>query len=394
MGYETALLERAIAVVEKRTPELANRCMQVPIDYYRDAGQHAHERELFLTKPRPVVASSEIADPDDYLVRMSMGRSLLATRDAEGKAHVFLNYCRHRGAEPAQGCGNARRHSCPYHGWAYNSKGALVAMPLPDRNPDLDYGELGLVELSSEERHGFVWVILTPGLPIDLAAHLGEVDAQLAALGLDRLRYWNALPHEPIGANWKCVAEGVVESLHVPFVHRATFGVDPATQRDRYAGRPFDLASYDRFDQHLRYSLPMFGKEGVAAMQRRCAAHDPVSWREIGQVWLLSPGVLIAFDSYGFDIGFIEPGPTIDSAFVRYGWMGPSEAPEGCLSVETMVGRAGDAVREDAPVWAGCGRGLALGGHDYALIGRNEKGVQLFHEALAEETGYRGLRYL
>jgi hypothetical protein len=58
-----------------------------------------------------------------------------------------------------------------------------------------------------------------------------------------------------------------------------------------------------------------------------------------------------------------------------------------------MAQRAGAAVREDAPVWEGCGRGLALGGHDYALIGRNEKGVQLFHEALAAQTGYAGLRY-
>jgi choline monooxygenase len=386
---DTALLERAIHIVEQRTPDLAERCMQVPLSYYRDPAQHERERALFMTKPRPIVASSEIAGNDDYLVRMSMGRSLLATRDAGGKAHVFLNYCRHRGAEPARGCGNARRHSCPYHGWSYNSRGVLVAMPLPDRNPDLDYSQLGLVELPSEERHGFVWAILTPGLPIDVAAHLGETDAQLG-----RMHYWNALPHEPIGANWKCVAEGVVESLHVPFVHRATFGIDPATQSNRYEGRPFNLANYDRFGPHLRYSLPMFDKEGIAAMQHRCEARDPVSWREVGQVWLLSPGVLIAFDSYGFDIGFIEPGPTIDTAFVRYGWMGPSVAPDGCLSIQTMVSRSGDAVREDAPVWAGCGRGLALGGHDHALIGRNEKGVQLFHEALADETGYRGLRYI
>jgi hypothetical protein len=58
-----------------------------------------------------------------------------------------------------------------------------------------------------------------------------------------------------------------------------------------------------------------------------------------------------------------------------------------------MAVRAGDAVREDAPVWEGCGRGLALGGHEYAMIGKNEKGVQLFHEALAEQIGYTGLRY-
>ena len=83
--------------------------------------------------------------------------------------------------------------------------------------------------------------------------------------------------------------------------------------------------------------------------------------------------------------------PGTDTAFFRYGWMGPEQAPAGMPSLEDMTNRAGAAVREDAPVWAGCGRGLKLGQHQAALIGRNELGVQLFHRALAEETGYTGL---
>lgn len=71
--------------------------------------------------------------------------------------------------------------------------------------------------------------------------------------------------------------------------------------------------------------------------------------------------------------------------------MGTLEAPDGLPSLEDMTQRAGIAVREDAPVWSGCGRGLKYGQHEAAMIGRNELGVQLFHQALAEETGYRGL---
>src|SRR3954469_18447179 len=207
---DTMLLDRSIEIVEKRLPELADRFMHVPLDYYTSEEFDRRERHLFMTQPRALLASNEIPNPDDFHVRMAMGRSILLTRDADGKAHAFLNYCRHRGAEPASGCGNARRHSCPYHNWTYNSKGELVAMPLDDRNADLDYARYGLVELPNEERHGFVWAILTPGLEIDVAAHLGACDAQLARLGLEKLKYPNSLPLEPIGANWKCVAEGVV----------------------------------------------------------------------------------------------------------------------------------------------------------------------------------------
>jgi len=387
------VLARSIDIVEQRIPELAERYMQVPLGYYRDKEHDEAERHLFMTQPRPIAASSEIPNPDDYMVRFSMGRSLLVTRDVDGKAHVFLNYCRHRGAEPASGCGNARRHSCPYHNWTYNSKGELVAMPLADRNADLDYAQYGLLELPNEERHGFVWAILTPGLPIDVAAHLGECDAQLAALGLEKLKYTNALPLEPIGANWKCVAEGVVESLHVPFVHRATFNIDPGTQGERFvSSMAIDMAIFDRFGPHIRYSLPTFGRESLDEMRERQDTGE-FDWRQVVQVWLLSPGVLIANDSYGLDIGFMEPGPTTDTSYFRYGWMGPTTPPGNFPPYDEMVQRAGAAVREDAPVWEGCGRGLALGQHDHALIGKNEKGVQLFHEALADQTGYKGLRY-
>ena len=71
----------------------------------------------------------------------------LITRDESGVAHVLLNYCRHRGAEPAHGCGNARRFTCPYHGWVYDTKGALTGMPLRDRHATLDLSDFGLVEL-------------------------------------------------------------------------------------------------------------------------------------------------------------------------------------------------------------------------------------------------------
>jgi choline monooxygenase len=85
------VLNRSISIVEAQVPELAKGPMQVPLDYFRDEGIAARERELFMPLPRPVVASGEFAGSDDYLVRTSMDRSLLTTRGIEGKAHVFLN---------------------------------------------------------------------------------------------------------------------------------------------------------------------------------------------------------------------------------------------------------------------------------------------------------------
>ena len=393
---ETNVLERTLEVVQKKLPHLAERYMRVPLTYYTNEQSAARERHLFMTQPIPLLAASEIAEPNSYFVRMAMGRSILLTRDEDGVAHAFLNYCRHRGAEPAQGCGKARGFSCPYHSWTYNTKGELIATPLPDRNASLDYRKLSLVELASEERHGFIWVVLTPGSAIDVSAHLGEVDAQIASLGCQTMKYHSSLRHELLEANWKTVAEGLVEALHVPFVHRATFNVDPAGAGERFQSiSSVDLAVYDRFGPHVRYSLPMFGQKEIAGIRQLQASGQGVPAGRIAQVWLLSPGVLLAQELYGLIYADLEPGPTIGSALFRYGWMSPvDKAPENLPSPSDMAHRAAVAVHEDAPVWAACGRGSAFGGHDHVLIGKNEKGVQLFHEALADQTGYDGLSYV
>src|SRR5262249_45579651 len=156
--------------------------------------------------------------------------------------------------------------------------------------------------------------------------------------------YYNSLVHKPLDANWKCVAEGVVESLHVPYVHRATFFTNPQA-----AG--IDIAIYDRFGPHLRYILPMFGQTDLDRV--RGLSDEPRTLSEtVAQVWLISPGLLLAQEYYGLIYADLEPGPTVSSALFRYGWMSPVEkAPPNMPSPEEMALRAAAAIAEDAPVW-------------------------------------------
>jgi phenylpropionate dioxygenase-like ring-hydroxylating dioxygenase large terminal subunit len=380
-------MKRALSVMEGQWPEMAERHLRVPLEVYNSEALWQQDRELVERTPLALVASAEIAKSYDYVVREALGRSLLLTRDADGAPHAFLNYCRHRGAEPARGCGSARTFSCPYHAWTYDSRGRLIGMPLRDRYEGLELTELGLVELPSEERHGFLWVVLTPGAPIDVAAHLGGLDAEIEALGIGDMTYHNSLRGELIPANWKAVAEGLMEALHVPYVHADTFNQNPQAAA-------LDLVVYDAIGPHVRYAMPMFGAEDV----ERIRATPEDRWDpsvSLGVVWWISPGILIAHDQYGLIYADLMPGPSVGEAVMRYGWLAPAAgAPEGADPPERMALRAARAVGEDVPVWSGCGRGLARGAHEYALIGRNERAVQLVHESLAGQTGYERLGYV
>jgi hypothetical protein len=155
-----------------------------------------------------------------------------------------------------------------------------------------------------------------------------------------------------------------------------------------------DLAFSDAIGPHVRWGLPMFGKDEAA--QLRDTPED--EWRpdeSIGCIWLISPGLLLANELYGIIYADLWPGARVDQSFFRYGWLSPvQQAPDGMPGPEEMAARAARAVGQDQLVWEGCGRGLSRGAHGYELIGRNERGVQLFHETLAHQVGYAGLRYV
>jgi phenylpropionate dioxygenase-like ring-hydroxylating dioxygenase large terminal subunit len=71
-----------------------------------------------------------VPNPDDFYVSRMGEESVILTRDRQGKLHVFLNSCRHRGMKLCRHDeGNTRVFSCPYHAWSYSTDGALVSTP-------------------------------------------------------------------------------------------------------------------------------------------------------------------------------------------------------------------------------------------------------------------------
>src|SRR4051794_28995640 len=111
-GTDPALTARARTLVDEQTTELAEASLRVPLDYYRTPEQLSRERELLHRTPPALVESAGLRQPHDFVVRDVLGTSVLVTRNRDGEARALLNYCRHRGARPADGCGNARRFVC------------------------------------------------------------------------------------------------------------------------------------------------------------------------------------------------------------------------------------------------------------------------------------------
>jgi phenylpropionate dioxygenase-like ring-hydroxylating dioxygenase large terminal subunit len=366
VGLELA--ERALALIDADTTEMASDVLHVPLSYYRDPDLHSRERELCRSTPLALVPSAQVPSRHDFVVREVLGTSVLITRGSDGLARAFLNYCRHRGAKPAEGCGSTRRFTCPYHAWSYDNEGRLVGVPGDAGFDGLDRGRHGLVELPSEERHGLVWVVLTAGAPIDVAAHLGSLDAELAGWNLGTNEYLTE--REISGAvNWKAAIEAFAENYHFPYVHRNSI-VGQNTVAN--------TAIYDEYGQHHRLGFPcpwIIGARG--AQPGQLAISSPLDVMVF--IYWIFPNLTLAMSPVGTEIIDILPGVEPGQTVLRHGWMASTPAPDqstrqGYRDLYELVHAA---VRdEDFAVLPGCGQASRQGEHSHMVIGRNEIGVQ------------------
>lgn len=196
----------------------------VPAHVYTDPEYWAREKSAIYDRlPQILCPSALLPDAGMAVPHDATGRPLLTTRDAAGKAHVFLNVCRHRGTRLVEGseikC--TKKLVCPYHAWTYAVDGRLLALPRPDTFPQLDKSEMGLVELPSRETGGVIWFCpKEETADFTLADKLGE---DFDALGMGEHVLFRRKTHEVAG-NWKLIMDAFLESYHVTRLHAQTIG--------------------------------------------------------------------------------------------------------------------------------------------------------------------------
>jgi phenylpropionate dioxygenase-like ring-hydroxylating dioxygenase large terminal subunit len=155
------------------------------------------------------------------------GTPIVLFRGAEGRIGALVDRCPHRGVALSLGkVGDDGCLECPFHGWRFDTDGVNRRAPL---NPDAKLDALGASALPVRVVGDLIWVFTEAGAaPPAPAAPEG-----LTMPGVSRTyltRDW--------ACHWTRAMENMLDSPHLPFVHRRTIGrvyrrrMTPASRMD------------------------------------------------------------------------------------------------------------------------------------------------------------------
>ena len=364
--------QRALAeALARGEAALGDGIQTLPASVYTDPDRfEAEQRAIFDKLPHLVAPTGLLPANGQAVAHDGYGSPLILSRDADGKAHVFANVCRHRGTRliDSDEVVPAKRIVCPYHAWAYKPDGQLTGMPRADCFPGFDKTAHGLREFPSIEAGGLLWWAKDAGADFGDALALAP---DLDAFGLGDLYLYRRRTHD-VAANWKLIIDAFLESYHVQRLHAATiasFFADGITVADTIGkhqraavGRAAYLSEIDRDD---------WG-------QLRAA---------VTYTYQLFPASVIIVSPDYINLLVCMPqsvGRTLVEDFMLI-----PEAP-ATTDAEAHWQRSWDLLdggtfgAEDFHAAALCHKGLASGQIDEVILGTLEAGIADFHRKIEE----------
>ena len=355
-------------VVAGNTPSQADDVVRVPVENYLDPERWQREVEMFKRLPLMLALGGELRGPSSYKAMTVMGVPVLLTRGAAGEVRAFVNTCSHRGAVVVpDGIGTARRFACPYHNWTYDTKGDLVGVTDREFFGQIDVSCMGLTPLPVAERAGLIFAVVTPGVPMDIDAHLCGYDSVLDFFGFGD---WHLISQREVeGPNWKIAYDDYLDFYHLPFLHRNSFGPD-------LSNKPI----YFEWGPHQRMTSPDPNLLALRDVPEQEWNLDLM----VGGVWTIFPHVSFAGGNGGGLISQLFPGSTPGSSVTIQNYYVSSEPSAEERVLAEQKADFLEAVVRDEDYYTGLRlqRALATRAREHVVFGRNEGGGQRFHQML------------
>ena len=367
------MMARLISHTKNKTTDQAEATFQEPVENYLDEELFASEIELIFKRiPLPLALSCELPEKNNHKAIEVVGVPVVITRDSQGQVHAMLNVCRHRGALICSaGLGTSRALTCPYHAWSYGMDGQLKGLYGESTFGDFDKSERNMIKLPCVEKHGVIFVCLTPELEIDIDSWLGDFAPILESLKLADCHLFSTrmMP----GPNWKVAIEGYLEGYHFASLHKDTV----------FKTNLSNTATFDGHGAHERVAFAL--REIENHLDDPEDTWDPTA--NVGTINWLFPGFSIAGGwRQRMAVAFPLPTTKVTESITEQRILvrtpitdDEREQHELAVMRDWFYDVTYD---EDYITGFGVQKGVAVTGGKTQIFGRNEPGVQYVHRTI------------
>jgi phenylpropionate dioxygenase-like ring-hydroxylating dioxygenase large terminal subunit len=343
----------AIEHMQAGTTDLGERITVNPVSSYLDASLFELETNYVLrNRPIPFVASAKLTNAGDYVAKEVCGVPVIAVRTEDKAIHVFLNVCRHRGAQlvPKGEGSSFKGFTCPFHGWSYKANGQSC------RNTT----HQGLVELKFAESVGMIWILLDSQSEFPLEKSLNAFQMDSPHLGFTPRFSREEFVH--IGNfNWKIGVEAFLEVDHFPFAHA------PHLANIQFPG----LSLTDAFDsENFRIVVPL---------KRPLINESVLEWSQVMH-FIFPSSFLLYYRDHVALLNLLPVG--IDKTEFRYTPLVPFERDLEDSTIKKKVDFLKVILQQDFDILEGIQKGLNSKANVHFTFTRSEHVLGSFHRSL------------
>jgi len=266
-------------------------------------------KKLFEDKWVVVGVASSVPNKGDAIPFKLLDLPIIILRDKKNKIRVFHNVCSHRGYKILQkSCNIKNTIRCPYHSWAYNTEGKLIATPhIGGMNKhsakDFSKSTSGLKEIRSA-----VWLDL---IMININNNEISFDKYIKPLSDRWKKFWPKKDRKLIyhsndygyfqlkaKCNWKFAIENYCESYHLPWVHPGLNSYSKIEDHYHIQGLPNRFAGQGT----TVYNPNLKGKEKFP-----CFPNWPKDKHHIAEYVALFPNVMLGIHKDHYYAYWLEP---------------------------------------------------------------------------------------
>ena len=227
-------LDNATKEMIEKTRAGLKDARHLPGYYY--TSEEIFQREIdmiFLKEWLCVGRLEEFPNPGDYKAFRIAREPVVVCRGVDGELRAFRNLCQHRGVEVAVGEGNAKKFTCRYHAWTFDTKGKLLSAPHNDE-VGFDFKNCRLPDVKIDTWGGYIFINFDLGSK-SLEDCLDEDGVRdfAAFLQPEDTRISHKFEFE-VPCNWKFVPENLMDMYHVGVIHKSSFGAHFPVEHFRY----------------------------------------------------------------------------------------------------------------------------------------------------------------